>query len=165
MITTVHFIIGGAVGAATGNPLTGFAAGFVSHMALDSIPHLDVPIDATRDAKDNIVFDRRIWTQVAIDGVVGLAVVALLWGRLDQFSLLSPFAWGTLGGVSPDLIDNMPFWNKTFRSTALGRIFHPWHNATHTLWKRIFPMRRYWRLGLATQAIACVGGLMYLFGR
>ena len=43
MIGTSHVIIGGTIGIITKNPAAGFAAGFVSHIICDAIPHLDAP--------------------------------------------------------------------------------------------------------------------------
>ena len=163
MITTAHFIVGAAVGVATGNPYAGFVAGVVSHFVVDTIPHFDVPLSAAHDQDDNLVFTPALWTQVLVDGIVGLVVLAWLWGYLDTFSLVSPVLWGALGGFFPDLIDNVPFWNKAFRRTRFGTAFHRFHDSTHAAWKKTFPMKRFWWLGILTQLVTIIISLNYLF--
>lgn len=153
MITTVHFLVGGAVGVITGNPYAAVAAGFVSHFVCDAIPHLDVSPDAPRKDDEDIIFTPALWGQVWVDGLVGIAVALYFWGRLDSFSLVSPFIWGAFGGFLPDLIDNVPFWNQGFRATWFGKTFHRIHESTHELWQKLFPMRRFWWLGVITQLV------------
>lgn len=162
MITTAHLIVGAAVGVAMGNPYASFVAGVASHFVLDSIPHYDVSPDALRNNADSIIFTPKLWAQVWIDGIFGLALFSYWWGLHDGYSLVSPIAWGAFGGFLPDLIDNVPFWNKNFRSTRFGRSFHRWHEFTHTIWQSRFPMRRFGTLGILTQMVAIGISIWYL---
>lgn len=163
MITTSHFIIGGALGVATGNPYAALAVGIVSHFVADAIPHFDVPPSAPRNDKDELVMTKAIWTQVWVDGLIGLVVIGALWASKFDYPTLSPFVLGAFGGFFPDLIDNVPFWNKAFRKTRIGHVFHKFHESTHELWEDRFPMRKYAWLGILTQLVSVGIALNYLF--
>lgn len=154
MITIAHVLVGGAVGVATGNPVAALVAGTVSHFAMDLVPHLDHPPHAPRDSRGNIIFTKAIYTQAVLDVLIAAAITAVLWYRWFDFPALSPFVLGAFGGFLPDLIDNVPFWNKPFRRSTIGKPFHDFHEAIHHVWTPHFPMTRFWVLGTVTQVIA-----------
>lgn len=161
MITTAHFVIGGAVGVATGDPVAALVAGVASHFVADMVPHLDVPPSAVDKDGKLIGMTPYIWTQVLVDGFLALAVTGWLWTSQYSFPELSPFVLGALGGFLPDLVDNVPFWKDKFRSTRFGAIFHMFHEWTHK-WRHRFPMQRFWLLGLVTQVVAVTIALTLL---
>ncbi|HEY1074901.1 MAG TPA: hypothetical protein VGE59_04410 [Patescibacteria group bacterium] len=156
MITIAHVLVGGAVGVVTGNPLAALVAGTASHFAMDLIPHLDHPPYAPKDKKGDVIFSQAIYVQAFCDVIIAATIVCILWYSWFDFSTLHPFAWGAFGGFLPDLIDNVPFWNKPFRKSWFGSRFHRFHDAIHHVWTKTFPMHRYWLLGILTQVVAVV---------
>src|SRR5687768_2574719 len=85
MITTAHVLIGGAIGAATQNPLLALTLGTASHFIADMVPHLDVPPSAKRDKNNKLIFTPQIWTQVLVDGAVAIALVTYFWVLRGEF--------------------------------------------------------------------------------
>lgn len=162
MITFSHVLIGGAIGVATQNPYIGFCAGVASHFVADMIPHLDVPPSAPRDGNNKLIMTPAIWTQVWVDGILAILVATYFWRTRFGFPELSPFVWGAFGGFFPDLIDNVPFWNRIFQATKFGHWFHYWHEKTHEFWEDRFPMHKYYILGVVTQLVAVGISVFYL---
>lgn len=154
MITIAHVLVGGAVGVATGNPVAALVAGVASHFAMDLIPHLDHPPYAEKDKKGDVIFSQAIYIQAFFDVIIAATIVCILWYLWFDFPSLHPFVLGAFGGFLPDLIDNVPFWNKPFRKSAFGKQFHNFHENIHLVWTRTFPMDRYWLLGIVTQVVA-----------
>ncbi len=161
MITIVHVLIGGAVGAAVNNPAGALVAGVASHFVADMAPHLDVSPYAPRDKTGKLIYTRRIYLQATVDVLIAGGIVLALWLNYFDFPRLTPFVWGAFGGFLPDLADNVPFWKNRFRQLPLARRFHAFHDWTHELWESRFPMKGYWWLGVMTQATAV--GLSYSY--
>lgn len=82
MIAAVHALVGGALGAALGNPAAAAAAGLASHALLDLVPHADY-----RTTRAGVV-----------DFAAGL-LLALVAGRHAGASALV----GALAGMLPDV--------------------------------------------------------------
>lgn len=101
MLTTPHALAGAAIGAATGNPVAGFALAVVSHYLLDAVPHTDPgtwhygedPRTMRLVPKDYIV---GIADLVVAIGAVGWAVSAL------PAQLAPAVVVGAIGGFLPD---------------------------------------------------------------
>lgn len=126
MNLSAHVAVGAAVGYLTKNPVLGFAAGFLSHHIIDSLPHTDggsLEVDVKNFAKD-----KRIITIVAIDFVL-LTLVVLFLYTLHGFYL--PMVLGAIGGALPDLIDNMPFWSPRLRKIYPFNYYHRFHEYFH----------------------------------
>jgi hypothetical protein len=164
MIATSHVLIGGAIGVLTKDPTAALAAGIVSHLVADCFPHLDAPF---RIQTINGEFDRPVWTRKLIafafaDSVFAFLLTLFIWQKYFSFELLSPFAWGALGGYLPDFIDNTPLWSKQIRELPGFKQFHKIHVATHSLWRFQFPMPNHWFLGTVTQIVAITPCLYYI---
>ena len=87
MLVTNHVLAGALLGAASPGPASAFAAGFVSHFAMDVVPHWGA------DA---------IFLQVAVpDGLVGATTMAALFRAARGRRLR--VAAGMAGAVLPDL--------------------------------------------------------------
>ena len=147
MITTVHVISGGLLGESVGDPFFAFAAGIILHFILDAIPHFD-----------NVLEDGRwTWKQWLFTSVDLLVMILLIVSLKPELSLSSPFLWGAFGGLLPDILDNVPFWRKMFRSSYLGGKMHAFH-------ERIHPKKEpgiFW--GFATQIAVLI--FFYLIAR
>lgn len=155
MIATSHVIVGATVGVAVGtvthNPLAALAAGVVSHLICDAIPHLDSPLDL------EIVNKEATWSPgflafAIFDSLVAFFVTLALWHARDHFSFRSMLAWGAFGGYLPDLVDNLPLWSRRLHKLPGFRQFHDFHFLIHG-WQKYLPMKRHWPLGIATQLV------------
>ncbi|MFA6963455.1 MAG: hypothetical protein WC227_01935 [Patescibacteria group bacterium] len=121
MITTVHVISGGLLGESIGDPFLAFAAGIILHFILDAIPHFD-----------NLLEDGEwTWKQWVFTSADLLLMTSLLIFLKPELSLSSPFLWGAFGGLLPDILDNVPFWRKKFRSTYFGGKLRAFHQGIH----------------------------------
>jgi hypothetical protein len=167
MIATSHVIIGGTVGVlvgtATQNPLAALAAGFVSHLICDLIPHLDHP--PAPKIGDDLVFTRAVYIFAIADSVIAFLFTLLVWNLKFDFPALTPYAMGALGGYLPDFLDNVPLWRFKVRTLWGFRQFHTLHLAVHHTWMNRFPMPEYWLLGTVSQIVFVVPCLWFLFTR
>lgn len=166
MITLAHVLVGGATAVAvaqvTPNPIVITVVAAASHFVMDAIPHLDVPPAAPRTQEGNIVYTPAIWTQVFLDVLISGILVFALWLYGYGFPDLSPFILGAFGGFLPDLIDNVPFWNKPLRKLPGFKQFHAFHEQIHHFWEKSYPMHKYYVLGILTQLVAIGGSYWYL---
>jgi hypothetical protein len=145
MIATVHVLIGGTagivVGKLTNDPVLAasmaYGAGFASHLIADCFPHHDAPfaIEYENGKLDQPKWTRKLYAFAIGDSIVALLLSLGIWGYIDGFTLASTFAWGALGGYSPDFIDVVPFWSTKLRTLRSFRTFHKIHVATHS-WRR-----------------------------
>ncbi len=167
MLTINHVLTGGAVAVAvahyTDNPFIIVLAAVASHFILDAIPHLDVPPSAPRDENGHIVMTPAIWLQVFVDGIISFIAVMSLWARFG-FPDIAPFFLGSVSGVLPDLIDNVPFWNKKIHRWPGFKQFYRFHELTHEIWNDHFPMEQIKSayFGAATEIIMAGLSLWYL---
>jgi hypothetical protein len=163
MITTGHLLIGGAIGVAASAlvpsssprpflwtvPLA-LGLGILSHHLLDLIPHTD--------AATFYPDPRRVpWFAVlgvTLEVLVGILLTAFLFAR--QHTTWA-FAAGAIGGMVPDLLDEMPLWQERFRRNTLGAVWHRWHTRLHCA-----DMAKSWPIGLAVDALVIGGGLWFL---
>lgn len=115
MLITTHTLIGGAIGQATGSVPLAFVLSFLSHFALDKIPHFDPGI--WHKPGDRYELGKREWIIIVLDIATTLVLLLLLIPK----SIQAPFMAGAIGGVALDFIDNVPWWkNKVENSRWLG---------------------------------------------
>jgi hypothetical protein len=105
MIATPHALAGAFASRFGRNPREALAAGVISHLILDRIPHTDYPL-----ANRKVLF-------------ADLAATALLTATLARRHPLA--ATGALGGILPDLA-------MVAEQRAGVRITLPLHHANHT---------------------------------
>lgn len=117
MLFASHMLVGAAAGEMVENPFLAFLLGFFLHFVLDAIPHFDT-------VGKNILNWRQLLI-IAVDGVAGLFILYLLFTKYSEFHW--SFVFGALGSITPDLLDNVPFWQKKFQSNFLGKAFHNFH--------------------------------------
>lgn len=165
MIATSHVIVGGAVGVIVGgftqNPVIALAAGFVSHLVCDLIPHIDHP-EAPK-VNGDLIFTRRVYNFAISDSVAAFIFTLIMWIQLFDFPSLAPYTLGALGGYLPDFIDNVPLWRFRVRQMPGFKQFHELHQDVHLVWQRRYPMPKYWVLGTVTQLAVVIPSLWYLF--
>jgi hypothetical protein len=166
MIATSHVIIGGAAGIAAGaltggNPFAALAAGIVSHLICDAVPHWDHP-DAPK-INGELVWTKAVYIFAVTDSGIGAIFTFATWGLFFDFNFMAPFVWGAGGGYLPDFIDNMPLWKDYFRTKPGFRHFHAFHEWIHDLWQWKYPMPEYFILGTVTQLAVAIPCLWYIF--
>lgn len=169
MLFTTHSVVGAAIGAATGNPYTGFLGGFLSHHLMDALPHFDqgsfrtierrAPYLGYITAENNTIasFGARDWVMLFIDWAVSLILFTII------FIYTPPEQWGliiigALGGVFPDIIDSSPLWSPQLRQKNPSvRQYHSFHSFFH--WT--VPAKS-WPFGLLFQLIFVAISFWYL---
>lgn len=151
-----HATIGAACGIATGNPVIAFGAGVVSHVVLDLIPHTDQGTFFKEDSP-TARWPLWLWTSAVLDAALAFALLLYLL-TLYPSSFYLPIIGGALGGLSIDLIDNVPFWRHAVHKTTWGKKIHAFHEKFHNT-----VSRQNWWLGFILQIIVLIGGLWYLW--
>lgn len=129
MLTATHAIAAGYVGEKIGNPVLALLAGIAIHFLLDSIPHYDTT--------DGGKMTTRQLALLAIDVLAGAYVIFFV--LQPDLSYKSPFLWGAFGGVLPDILDCIPFWQKAFRRTKFGGAVHLFHDRIQRVRLSPFP--------------------------
>jgi hypothetical protein len=91
MLVTNHVLSGAVIGAVTRRPAAAFALGFVSHFALDAVPHW------------GNFGGRQQFMRVAVpDGLAGLAVMGAMTALAPRDARVAVLA-GMAGAALPDL--------------------------------------------------------------
>ena len=156
MILVTHAILGGAIGAATGNPFLAFFTGFISHFVLDAIPHWDYHISSGRTnsetdfTKNDIVINKESVgdiLKIGLDFFGGIIIAYLLFrngNTLDWAVLL-----GALGGTTPD------FMQFLYYKLRLKPLF--WLQKFHLFMHAEKSLKHYPILGASVQAIFIIG--------
>ena len=143
MLLGTHLLTGAVVGEAVENPYLAFLLGFVLHFIIDAIPHFDT-IDDDELTKRQILL-------ISVEGIIGIAIFVYCY--LNFSSNKAGFLAGAFGSALPDLVDNVPFWNKSFQKTRFGKSFHNFHYHIYT----IKPF-----LGLAVQVVIIITAFLLL---
>jgi hypothetical protein len=143
VLSTTHLMIGGAIGAATGNLPLAVAGGIASHHLADMVLHTDPGTFRPEGECERERFSRVEYVAATTDLLVGGALLlAFIYGQPNFWPALA----GGLAGITPDLLDNVPFWSRRFRTTAFGRLYHTFHARFHCT-----APRSRWVAGLLTQ--------------
>jgi hypothetical protein len=154
MIGTGHLLVGGAIGAAAATLLppplavpVALACGIASHHLLDFIPHTDA---ATFWPGPKPRIPLSISLLVACEILLGLSLTGFFY-----FSLHTTLAFigGAVGGILPDLLDEVPLWQEHFRRTGFGSVWHRWHTRLHCA-----DMTNSWVTGLVIDVLVVGGG-------
>ena len=126
MTLTTHATLGAVIAGIVGNPALAFIFGFISHFAVDIIPHGDTGMsDNFRVHKCK---RKRAVAYVLVDGVIAMFFVLLLANTRDIDSMRT-FTWGIVCGVLPDLLVGLYEITKT----PLLRWFNTIHFFFHDL--------------------------------
>lgn len=130
MILSVHATFGAAVASLVpSHPVTAFCLGFVSHLALDMIPHRDydlISVESTPEKKmklidvEPIIRKARLTRDMLLvffDAFIGLCLAFMFF-----FDPVHPsiFLFGLAGAYLPDFLS---FLYLTLKHKSLGRFF------------------------------------------
>jgi len=132
MILSTHAITGAALATfVPAQPAAAFVLGFLSHFALDAIPHWDYPLRSPLIAPNNgahmllnraLVFDL---VTIGFDALFGLLVAVLLFATSGNY-------WAILSGVCGAMLpDALQFLYARFPREPL-RAFQRFHEWMHT---------------------------------
>lgn len=150
MLIIGHTALGIATGLLVSNPFAAFAVGVISHHVADAIPHYDprshVPL-AIRKAQPIHIWTSRDVVIVAIDLLATLIMLGVFM-TIVPFSYLPSIAAGIVGANLPDMLHNVPFWNRQLREIGWIRW---WQDQIHRKLQWTLPAQL-WYIGIATQA-------------
>jgi hypothetical protein len=170
MTLTTHALVG--VTAAQffpQEPVLAFAAAFLSHLAIDSLPHYDYQIfSLLKDKSRPLETDMKVKItrafvldvlRIGSDILIGLSLCFLIFGFL--FHLASPLTilLGAIGGISPDPLQFV-YWKTRSKILLPLQRFHVWVQKGKEL--DVHPL-----IGLGLQAfllIALIAGSLYIRG-
>ena len=113
-----HALTGALIGLTVSNPLLALPLAFLSHFALDAIPHYDPP----EQDKAKLFNSRRFFVEFLLIGaLLCLALVLLLaWRRPEHWVVAAICAFLA---TSPDL-----FWIPRYRRARKGKTMPPTRN-------------------------------------
>ncbi len=137
MILSVHAVFGAAVASLVpSHPVAAFGLGFVSHFALDFIPHKDYKLKSieTGDDKkihlvDSIYKKFRIMRDISLvsfDAFLGILVSFLLF-----FNSIHPWVF-LIGSISSLIPDFLTFIYLLIKHKPLGLFYHFHVNLIHS---------------------------------
>lgn len=165
MLVVPHLLFGAALGEAV-NGLPGasglaFGLGIVSHLFLDSLPHWErlagpklAPLEGDNFSTETPVgqWPRTYLVAAIVDVLIaGLLLVYLMWRVPHGHFYQNPVFWGALGGILPDLLDNVPFWNRAIGSWPVVKQLRYLHNYFHISNESQHHVPKY--VGLITQLV------------
>jgi len=171
MLIVPHVIAGAALGSLIGDvpgaPVIAFAVGWASHYVLDSVPHWErlykssqnINWETHRPAQE---WPRHIFVQAAIDVLVAgvfLYAVATNTSEAAWWDTNRIF-WGGLGAAVPDLLGNVPFWNRFLSKLPGFKQEYAFHSTIHISPEAQAKLPKW--LGLLTQVLTVTLGLWVL---
>jgi hypothetical protein len=74
-----------------------------------------------------------------------------------------PIIWGAVGGLSIDIIDNVPFWSGFVRKLPFFRSLHNFHEGLHSVGKKF--KKNHKSYGMWSQIILIALSLFYLLNK
>jgi len=153
MLFTTHLLTGAGVGTLTGEPVSAFALGIISHHLCDRIPHFDWGSIYPLVGKDE-QWKPIHWVIAIADVCIGLGLASLLIVQ----GLYSPsMIAGATGAVAPDVVDSIPWTRAAFRATYFGKKYHAFHASFHAT----APLRQIY-FGLGVQIVLLGVSLLYI---
>lgn len=135
MILVTHAVVGAAIThASRGKLFVGLGIAFMSHFALDAIPHWHYRLRSFRHDPINPMNDDMVWGtamrldlfRIGVDFSLGLGISFLIFGvRTEIF-------WGALAGTLPDALQ-LAYWKLRIAPLRALQRFHRWMHAVHRL--------------------------------
>lgn len=138
MLAIPHLLTGALIGkVAEGVPYAlpiAFVLGWLSHYILDSIPHWE----SYFPNKNNPYFEtddpiskwpKSVLLSIFLDFTVGFFLI-FFYLRDVNFWQTAVF-WGSIGAIAPDIIDNVPFWNRYVEKIPVLGSMRKFHQSIH----------------------------------
>lgn len=153
MLIVSHVIAGAGIGAAASNQPEAagiaFFVGWISHYVLDAVPHWE-RLYGKEEVQEDFETDLPIrrWPksflyQAVIDSIISLVLAIILISIYTDGGLgwwQSSVGWGILGAMLPDLLGNVPFWNRYLEKILpfkQERQFHKYIHIDHSYQKKL----------------------------
>ncbi len=157
--------IGALVAPLPGAPVIAFGLGWMSHYALDKVPHWEnwfgVHIHGYPGGSQIHELPASAIISGVFDLVVSISLFVLIYRSVGHGPFyLSPIFWGALGGFFPDLLDNVPPLNKLtiyIPGVATERKFHSFNHISDQARRRV-P----YATGLLTQLVTISISIWFL---
>ena len=111
MLISVHGAVGALIGENINSSLWAFLLAFISHFALDLIPHGDQHQVEYYKSKKRL---NKIANLLATDSVVALIFFALYFDARQPLPITPSIIWGVVGGILPDLLVAIYNLNRRF---------------------------------------------------
>ncbi len=124
MILTVHFLSGAAIASKFQNPILGFLFAFLSHFALDFLPHQEYSFENIAEKRwRKAKFD---FLKVFLDLIFGIIFVLFLYLLKDSVSLKQAIAifMGGFFAILPDGFSLLYFLFPKIKPLKTFYIFH-----------------------------------------
>jgi len=130
MTLTTHALVGAAAAQFfPQHPVLAFGAGFISHFAIDSLPHWDYTLTSSRKHEDFLQMDMEIgkdfaWDMAKIffDIVLGFSICALI-AEVLHFPIAIALL-GAAAGIVPDGLQFVYFKTRSKLLEPLQRFHH-----------------------------------------
>ena len=138
MMTAPHMVTGAAIGSMSRRLWLILPIAFVSHFALDFIPHVEA----------SVFFAGRPYWVMALVAVLSasLGIGLVIWACYRKPKWKTMCA-GALIGISPDLVDRAFGFDRVSQWPATAWLFHFHHSS---MFHHSLPDSE-WRIGLPTQ--------------
>lgn len=147
MLATPHLLTGAAIGILFGSLPAVIVIAFLSHFALDAIPHTETstfrPI-AERDIDDQRI-DKITYNIAYVDVAVGMIALTLILSNKANIAL--PLA-GAGAAILIDVINHVPLWKKYTRELPLFKQVYQFHKGIHYQL-----LTKFWPVGIITQIV------------
>jgi hypothetical protein len=137
MFAVSHVVAGGAIGKRIGSPYLALPVAFLSHFALDAIPHIDSPSIYPGVTPP-------LWLGALEGGALVVALAFLFCGQTNRL----PMALGAIAGILPDVIAWLGRAFPPMAECSVMRFLHWLHYTYHPS----LPGSQ-WPLGLGTQVV------------
>jgi hypothetical protein len=151
MLASNHVLAGAAIGNLLGDPVAAVAAGVLSHLVMDAVPHWG--------GNEASPLSQRSWLLVArSDGLLLLAVLAIVVVVASPGNRVAVAA-GALGALAPDL--DKP-WDHFFGSRTGHRPLYGHRFARFNAWLQRESPKRWWVEALAMFVLGCANTVLLL---
>lgn len=172
MMTVTHITagvaLGSLVGEVPGQAAIAFAVGWASHYVLDSLPHWEVlykpfSVGNFSTQQPTSKWPKGIIFQATLDVLVAFFLLYLYLQHADPYTpiLRSALFWGGIGGILPDILDNVPFWNSYLHRFSFFKKLVTFHENIHVDHDKTKHLPKL--TGLITQVIVIGAGLWVLW--
>lgn len=134
MTLATHAIVGAAFAELfPTHPIGAFAAGFASHLAIDSLPHWDyLPLSLRKDKERPLETDMVVGKnflkdslKIGLDALIGMIIAISIFNYFFHTAPLSITTIGAIAGILPDPLQFVYYKTRSQLLLPLQR-FHVW---------------------------------------
>ncbi len=151
MLETPHVVVGAAIATVIPNPFLAIPLAFLSHFALDMIPHWNPHLNTEKKKYGKITKQS---TYIIIGDVIASLVIGLLMARrvLPDTGHTIGVLFGAFAGVLPDIVEG-PYFFLNLRTKATDK----WLKFQKSIQNDAEP---FW--GITTQVITLIAAFWWI---